>query len=420
MSGVRWWRAAGVLWVSAMVPGGDASAQRDSAARHPPRLTAAQEGFVIRSADGDFELKVRGYVQADGRFYPSVAPSLGTSTLLIRRARPITEVTAWKYFTVRIVPDFGQGKVVLYDGHLDFRLGPEATLRAGKAKPPLGLERLQSATDIRFIERGLPTNLVPNRDLGLQAAGDLAGGVVSYALGIFDGAPDLGNIDGDATNEKDFAGRLFAQPFSKRGGPLKGLGIGIAGSTGEEHGTVSAPGLAAYLTPGQQTMFKYRDSTVASGRRYRVTPQAYYYAGPLGLLGEYVVSSQALSRGAATGEVRHTSWQIAGSWFVTGENASFGAVTPRHAFAHSANQWGALEIAARYGVLTVDDAAFPAFASAATSVREAKAWAVGVTWHFARAIQLALNYEETRFTGGATSGARATERFLVTRLQEAF
>ena len=44
------------------------------------------------------------------------------------------------------------------------------SLTAGKFKVPVGLERLESATDIRFIERGFPTSLVPNRDLGVHSA----------------------------------------------------------------------------------------------------------------------------------------------------------------------------------------------------------------------------------------------------------
>jgi len=391
--------------------------QRDSvaaAAKQQPKVTAGKEGFVIRSADGDFQFRLRGLLQADGRAFPDGAPALGTSALFLRRARPITDLTAFKYFTVRLTPDFGQGKVVLFDAYLDFRLGTGLSFRTGKAKPQIGLERLQSASDIRFIERGLPTNLVPNRDVGFQAFGDLAGGRLSYAAGVFNGVPDLGNLDGDATNSKDLVGRLFAQP-------IKGLGFGIAGSSGIEHGTVTAPSLAAYVTPGQQPMFRYRDSTIANGRRYRVTPQAYVYAGPLGLLGEYVVSSQVVTRGAAVGELKHTSWQVAGSWYVTSERASFTTVAPRRPFDPSAKGWGALEIGARYGELTIDDVAFPTFANTANAVRDARAWGVGVTWHFAWGVQLSANYEQTRFTGGAAAGGdRATEHFFVTRFQQSF
>lgn len=390
---------------------------RDSAAaaaKQQSRLTAGREGFAIKSPDGDFQLRLRGYVQADGRVFPEGSAVPGTNTFTLRRVRPVIDVTSWRYFGLRLTPDFGAGRVVLYDAYLDLRLRPQIVVRAGKSKPPIGLERLQSATDIRFVERGLPTNLVPNRDVGLQVSGDLGGGALSYAAGVFNGVPDLGNGDGDATDDKDLVARLFTQlPH--------GLGLGVAASTGIEHGTVTASSLPTYVTPGQQTLFRYRDSTLADGRRYRVAPQAYFYAGPIGLLGEYVVSAQRVTRGTtADRRIRNTSWQVAGSWFLTGEKASYATVTPRRPFDPAGGAWGALEIGARYGELSIDDTAFPIFANPATSIRKARAWGIGVTWHLARAEQIELNYEATRFTGGAAVSNRAPEHFLVTRIQQAF
>jgi phosphate-selective porin OprO/OprP len=357
-------------------------------------------------------VKLRTYLQVDGRFFPGGAAALGTSAFLLRRARPVVDATR-RYFALRLIPDFGQGKVVLFDAYLDFQLLPLATLRAGKTKPPIGLERLQSATDLRFAERGLPTNLVPNRDVGLQVWGDVGGGAISYAAGVFDGVPDLGNGDGDAGNDKDLVARVFVRP-------LRGVGLGVAASRGSEHGSVSASALPTYLTPGQQPMFRYRDSSVADGRRLRVTPQAYWYAGPIGVLAEYVASTQDMTRATAATRLTSRSWQLAGSWFVTGETAAFTTVTPRRAFDPAAGHWGAVEIVMRYGALDVDDRAFPVFATATTAVTSAKAWGAGVTWHLAPAVRIAVDYEETHFTGGAAVGDRSPEHFLVTRFQQAF
>src|SRR3977135_786816 len=47
-----------------------------AAAKQPqPRVGAGREGFVIKSADGAFQFKLRAYVQADGRFFPGTAPA---------------------------------------------------------------------------------------------------------------------------------------------------------------------------------------------------------------------------------------------------------------------------------------------------------------------------------------------------------
>jgi phosphate-selective porin OprO/OprP len=406
--GVRIMATAGLLAMAMAQPG----AAQDTTDKQGPRVVAGKEGFLVKSADGAFQLKLRGYAQADGRFFPGGDPALGISTFFLRRARLISEVTLSKWFALRLAPDFGQGRVVLFDAYLDLRPAAQLGLRAGKARPPTGLERTQSATDIRFVERGLPTNLVPNRDVGLQLFGDLADGHLSYAIGVFNGVPDLGNGDGDVTNDKDFAARLFAR--------VGGLGFGIAASTGSEHGSVAAPALPSYVTTGQQTMFRYRDSTIANGRRIRVAPQAYFYAGPFGALSEYVVSEQDVTRTTSSVRVTNRAWQVAASWFVTGESAAFTTVAPRRPFDPKTKNWGALEIGARYGELHPDGDAFPTFAVAGNSVTSAKAWGAGITWHPVLGARFAVNYERTHFTAGAASGDRAPEHFLVVRIQQAF
>ena len=119
-------------------------------------------------------MKVGGYVQSDGQFYVKDTANVGTDTFVMRRVRPDIQGMVGKYINFRILPDFGAGTTALQDAYLDLRYSPKLSLRSGKFKSPVGLERLQSATDLVFILRALPTSLVPNRDLGLQLSGDLA------------------------------------------------------------------------------------------------------------------------------------------------------------------------------------------------------------------------------------------------------
>jgi len=398
-----------------------------AAAKDKVSATASsKDGFSIKSADGKFSLKFRGLVQTDARFFLSDSAFPVTNSFFVRRARPILDVVVGKYLEFRLQPDFGQGTTVLFDAYSDIKVAPAFAVRVGKFKPPVDLERLQSASDIVFAERTLATNLAPNRDIGLQLSGDLSTGLFTWQAGIFNGVPDLGNGDGDVSDAKDFVGRVFIQPFKT--GSLAGLGVGVAGSTGIERGTTAAPALATYRTPGQQTWFRYASSTTtpannvyADGRRSRLAPQAYFYTGPLGLHGEYIQSYQTVSRATfATVKLRHTAWQATGSYFLTGEKNSWRGATPRKPFDPKAGTFGALELAARYSELAIDDATFPNYTSAAATPTKAKAWAVGLNWYLARAIKLVADYEHTTFTGGTATGDRAAESFVVTRVQYAF
>jgi phosphate-selective porin OprO and OprP len=386
---------------------------------------SAKDGFGLKSADGKYALRLRGYFQSDGRIYPGTDVSAGVDNLLIRRARPIIEATVGRYFDFRLMPDFGGASPTIFDAYWDGKFAPQFTVRAGKFKPPVGLERLQSATDISFAERGLPTNLVPSRDVGFQIAGDISEGVLAYQVGVFNGVPDLANGGDDLSDAKDFAARVFVQPF--RTGSLRGLGLGIGGSTGIERGSTTATGLPTYRTPGQQTLFRYNSSSTtpantvfANGKRQRLSPQGYFYTGPFGLLGEYVITRNAVSRAGDTAELEHTAWQTIGSFFLTGEAAGFRSPTPKKPFDLKEGGFGALEVVARYGQLNLDEASFPTYASSTASAQQAKAWGVGLNWHFTRAVKLVVNYERTTFTGGATTGDREAENAVITRFQTSF
>ena len=398
------------------------------ATKQAPVVDAGTRGFGLRSSDGSFLLSLRGLMQVDGRWFLSDAGQAFTDTLVARRVRPILLATLFKQVDVRLMPDFGDGRVLVQDAQVDVRFTSTFRLRAGKFKPPFGLERLTSASDLLFLERAFPTGVAPNRDVGAMVYGDLAVGRLSYAFGLFNGLADGASADLDDQDGKDAVGRVFAQPFAgSKGHPLGGLGVGAAASYGEVTGVASTPSLASYRTTGQQVFFRYRldgtasGSAVASGTRYRASLQAYYYAGPVGMLFEQAYSSQKLRRGATAGEGGVNAWQVAGSWVLTGERASHRAIVPRRNFDPGSGAWGAFELASRYHQLSVGGAAFPVFADPSVGAQRARAWTAGLNWYLNPALKLVFNYEETRFRGGAPGGAdRGTTRDLLTRLQVAF
>ena len=162
------------------------------------------------------------------------------------------------------------------------------------------------------------------------------------------------------------------------------------------------------------------NSVIAEGRRSRVSPHAYLGLGSLGVLGEYIISSQEVRRGATTAKLNHKAWQASAGYFLTGEQAGFRSPTPKKPFDLKEGHFGALEIAARYGELDLDDDAFPTFANPASAVTKAKAVGVGVNWHLNKQIKVVVNYEHTTFEGGGADGDRASEDFVVTRFQHAF
>jgi phosphate-selective porin OprO/OprP len=318
----------------------------------------------------------------------------------------------------------------------------------------VGLERVQPDQYNRFLELGFPSSLVPNRDLGVQVSGTVLQGTLSYAAGYFDGTADGGSTDAntsadiDNDGKCDWEGRVFALPFANSASfALRGLGIGLGGSYVNSRGVATSSATAVtttsllpgYRTPGQQSLFSYRgdnaatatvnEATIADGVRRRLTPQVYYYVGPLGLLGEYAEVTQQVRRQIDATTVRratlqHNAWQVSASWFLTGEEAAYASFTPRSTFQPGKPGAGAGELVARYQAIRFDDAAFTggsaSFANAATSARGAKAIGLGVNWYLTQNFKWQLNYEQTQYDGGAASGDRPDERAALTRFALVF
>lgn len=391
----------------------------------PPVIGAGSDGFSIRSADSKYLLRLRGYTHFDGRFFaeaPANRPA-GADTFFFRRIRPIFEGTLAGVVDFRIMPDFAGSQLVVQDAWANLRYLPEAQLQFGKYKEPVGLERLQSATAMWFIERALPTQLVPNRDLGVMLQGNVREGLFTYQLAWMNGVPDGGSADADTGDDKDLVARVFGQPFQETDIELlQGLGIGIATTYGRQEG---AP--AQYRTSGQQTFFAYRGATTGpvtpavfqTGKRFRYTPQAYWYWGPLGLLAEFVTDSADLRRaGFPDTRVVSRAWQVSGAWALTGENQSYRGLIPSSSFDPFHGSWGGFEFISRYSRLRVGNDAFTSnFANPAVSAQSADLWSVGVNWYLNRFIKLALNYDHTSFDNFGSNPDRPTEGVILSRVQ---
>lgn len=399
------------------------------AAKVAPRIVIGNSGLSVSSGDSNFVFAVHGLLQADNRSFFKDGGIVGNDSFLLRRARPIFQGTVYRDFDFLFVPDFGGSSVQIFDAYLNYRHKPWLQLRAGKFKTPIGLEQLQSDAVTSFNERSLATALVPNRDIGFQLWGDVAEGRLSYAIGIFNGVGDGRNTsNADFEDHHEFAGRLFAQPFKKSGvAALAGLSFGVGGSWGNV--SSNSAGLSnGFLTDGQQQFFAYSNNVVARGVHWRVSPQASYYYGPFGLLGEYVVSDQEVRRGTAFADLQNTAWQVSAGWVLTGEDASYTGINPKRPFDLSAGQWGAFQIVGRVAGLDIDKATFVNFADPAASAAGAQSWSVGLNWYLNKNIRINTSYSRTDFTGGGTSKSltapgivtRQPEQVLFTRLQLSF
>jgi phosphate-selective porin OprO and OprP len=343
----------------------------------------------------------------------------GLDAFLFRRIRPLFEGTLFKAVDYRFMPDFGQSNPQIQEAYLEWKTFPFAKLRVGKFKEPIGLEVLRSDRELTFAERSLASDLVPLRYMGLQVGGSILSDSIAYAAGYFNGSSDGSNGRFQWAPDNEFAGRLFVHPFAKTAlAAVRQFGVGLGGSLANQHGKI--PGLK---TVGQTRFFKYASDTVANGQHSRISPQAYYYAGPVGVMAEYVVSSQNVLNKSSTHTLNNAAWEITASVMLTGESNGFAGIRPRNSFhpTRGFRHIGAVELAARHSQVRIDSAAFPLFAQPAAAAQKAEENGIGVNWYLNQFVKLTMDYEHTTFKMAPGSAATMhSEDVLMSRIQLAF
>ena len=253
----------------------------------------------------------------------------------------------------------------------------------GKTKTPVGLERLQSSASTEQVENGFPSELAPGRDVGVQLQGEFASGGTSYALGVYNGAPDgRDGLTSNPDNDFELAGRLFFEPWKNAANGLSGLGFGIAGSTGDKDGprqqlpaALPHARTGAVLRLSQRRPRRRRTHPLVAAGLF--LPRTIRAPGRI----HHLLPAPASPRPAASSAIHGQPGLAAQRW--RGPDRR-GQQLPRRGPSEPSlyNRWrqaGArFELVARYGRLDIDDDAFPLFADPATAAARrpaAGAWA---------------------------------------------
>ena len=121
------------------------------------------------------------------------------------------------------------------------------------------------------------------------------------------------------------------------------------------------------------------------------------------MLGEYTEVSQDVSRASRAGSARRhvdtNAWQLAVSWFLTGEEEAFRGFKPKARFSPSEGTWGAFEIrpacTSSTSTTTPSAAAPTRSPTRRVSASKAGSYGVGLNWYLNENVKWLLNYELT-------------------------
>lgn len=336
---------------------------------------ATKGGLELSSYDGQFSFELGGRLMLDAAAYVEDQVKLGNGTE-IRRARLEAEGIMYSEWGYEFGVDFAGADADIKDAYIEYRGGWPSVVKIGQFKEAFSLEELTSSRYITFMERALPNELAPGRNIGVAIHSRGEGWTT--AIGLFGEA-----FDDDVGSEGDegwgISGRVTYAPWRE---DRKALHLGAALSmrtANDEHEVKfdSRPEShitdVKYLNTGDITEV---DNVSLLGL------EAALVQGAWSLQGELIQAQ--VSRGSGFETLDFSGWYVYGSWFLTGESrmykakkGSFGRVKP-------ISDEGAWELALRLSSLDLTDGPITG--------GEAEQLTLGLNWYVNPRLRMMMNY----------------------------
>lgn len=401
--------------VESLTPTAAAPASPAPAAQADPiRVTLANGRPTIQTSDNAFKFALRSLIQMDAAAYEqdegaSVDLSSGTN---FRRARLGAEGTVFGDWNYEVMLEFGgsgaedPGKLLA--GWVEYAGWDFARIRAGAFAPSMGLDDATSSSDLIFLERGGAAEMAR----GIAAGDGRVGfGLIRGEDRWFASASLTGAVAGSAASydeQQAFVGRFAALPISN---DTMQLHLG-ANYTNVYHLADSTAGAGVTSVRLQERPELRVDGTrlvdtgVLTADSLSVTGvEAGLQAGRLLVTGEAIWFD--VDRAGALPEAAFGGWHAQAVWSLTGEQrrwsrntGAFASARPAHAFDPASGNWGALEVAARYSVLDLNDnesaAGLTSTLGAPTDIirgGEQEITTLGLNWRPNSVVRMMLNYQ---------------------------
>jgi phosphate-selective porin OprO/OprP len=331
--------------------------------------------LLMQTADGDFKWWLDGRVNLDAAYYFNSDNTLANG-MELRRGRIALNMQLWKDWAGQFDVNYADNVVDVKDAWIGYTGLSHSLVRVGNFRTPFGLETLTSSRFITFMERALTDNFSPDRRIGV--------GINHWhdrwqaAAGVF--GPELeDSVDTIGQSQThSIVGRVTALPIA-RGTTIVHLGVAAANME------PNAP-TDESLSDANRWRVRARPETDVNRGRFLNTGQvrnvdhASLYGleaastfGPLSFQAEY--NYEKLRRTSdGLPEPTYSGYYGFVSYFVTGEHrpydrtvGEFGRIVPR-------SRRGALELAARYSSMDLNDASADVFGGREDIVTLAANW----------------------------------------------
>ena len=395
---------------------------------------------TIATSDGQ-KFAVRALAQFDAAAYDEDKPGSDlNSGTNFRRARLGVEGTFGKTWNYALTGEFGGSgseSATLNQAYVEYTGWKPASvpvrLRLGAWATPTGLEDATSNTEALFLERAAIAELVRNISGGdgRSGAGVFANGERWYASAVLTGAIAGAPAAPEFDEQVGYLTRVAFRPLGDKDWAIH-VGANVQGVL-----KVTDTGAGAVRT--RQVRLRERPELRVDGTRLVDTGNlnatgVTAWGAELGAnYRNLQVSAEAFRIEVERPSVFDPSfdgWYVQGAWTVTGEqhawsaqNGGFKGIKPKANFNPAENAWGAVEIAARYSVLDLDDHAGAVGAAApAGGVRggEQKIASAVLNWYPNPVFRFQLQYQRVDVDRLSAAGVEVGDDVDILSLRSQF
>lgn len=329
-------------------------------------------GPTIESADGNYKFSLGGRIHLDAAAYDEDGAAMENG-FLFRRARLVANITVHKNWHFKTQYDFAENSVGFADAYVRYTGFDGIRITAGQFHMPFSLEELTSSNNMTFMERAAPTVFAASRQIGFGV--DLRRSMYTASAAVY------GRNVGDSVTGDDplaVGGRVTFSPINEKG-RLIHIGGAVAYEWTDDADTVRVRQRPESRVDGARLVDTGAIIDARSQLKYGVELAGIY--GPFSLQGEYMGSN--VKRRTGMPSVDLSGFYVMGSWFLTGESrrysgGAFSSVTPN-------NDMGAIELAARYSTLDLND-------TGVVSGGEMENITLGANWYINRNVRMMFNY----------------------------
>jgi phosphate-selective porin OprO and OprP len=336
------------------------------------------DGFTIDS--GDVELTIGGRlhldtvaIQSDGIFFEDSTD--------VRRLRVDATLDVGDDWRFKIDGDVGGISPGIYNAWAAFRGIKDVEIKLGNFIAPFNGENMMSSNNMKFVERGLPSELSPNFLLGASISYE--GDNWSIIGGYFTNPIE----DEELTNRDDGASVVVRGVFSPIDRRREALHFAVAAERRElDSGATSRVRAVPEFALTRQALL---DTGALNGIEgyTNVNLEAAYMNGPV------LLKAQQTTRyndAPTLLDPEFMGASVEAAWVITGERqryssstGTFGEIRPDRD-----NGWGAWEVAARYSMLDLSDGI--------VAGGEQTNLTVGVNWYANRNVRVSVNYVDAK------------------------